>query len=64
MYVSKVPNRVSAPTYILRESYRDEGKVKHRTIGNITSLGVDKINRIAQVLKGVEILPAGVAFEI
>jgi transposase len=38
--------------------------VKHRTIGNITSLGVDKINRIAQVLKGVEILPAGVAFEI
>ena len=36
MYVATVPNRNSPPAILLRESYRLDGKVKTRTIANIT----------------------------
>ena len=29
MYIAKVPNRSSPPTYLLRESYREDGKVEN-----------------------------------
>ena len=32
MYVVKVPNRGSPPAILLRESYREDGKVKNRTL--------------------------------
>ncbi|MDR2345959.1 MAG: hypothetical protein LBE18_07825, partial [Planctomycetaceae bacterium] len=53
MHVAKIPNRNSAPTYLLRETYREGGKVKYRTLDNITSLGSEKIARISQILKGI-----------
>jgi hypothetical protein len=34
MYVASVPNRSSPPAILLRESYREAGKVKTRTIAN------------------------------
>ena len=34
MYVARVPNRGSAPAVPLRESYREGGKVKNRTLAN------------------------------
>jgi hypothetical protein len=64
MHVAKKPNRNSSPTYLLRESFREDGKVKNRTLGNITSLGVEKIALIAQVLKGEKLVPAREAFDI
>jgi hypothetical protein len=36
MYIARIPNRSSPPAILLRESYRDGGKVKTRTIANIT----------------------------
>jgi hypothetical protein len=60
MYVAKIPNHGSSPTYLLRESYREHGQVKSRTVGNITSLGTKKIAFISQILKGVELLPASI----
>jgi hypothetical protein len=64
MHVAKIPNRGSRPTYLIRETYREGGKVKHRTVGNITSLGIGKISRIAQILKGVDLVPAQSAIQI
>ena len=32
MYVTRVPNRGSPPAILLRESYREEGQVKTRTL--------------------------------
>lgn len=64
MHVAKIPNRGSSPTYLLRETYREAGQVKHRTIGNITSLGIEKISRINQILKGVDLVPAESAIQI
>ena len=36
MYVTRVPNRGSPPAILLRESYREEGKVKTRTLANLS----------------------------
>jgi hypothetical protein len=32
MYVTRIPNRDSPPAVLLRESYREGGKVKSRTL--------------------------------
>ena len=36
MYVTRVSNRGSPPAVLLRESYRENGKVKVRTLANLT----------------------------
>ena len=36
MYIDTVPNRSSPPAILLRESYREGGKVRKRTLLNIT----------------------------
>ena len=64
MYVARIPNRNSPPTYLLRESYRDNGRVKNRTITNISHLPIEQIQLLSRVLKGEQLLPADDAFRI
>src|SRR5712692_6466348 len=52
MYVAKVPNRGSPPAILLRESYRDAGKVKNRTLANLSAWPEAKVDALARVLKG------------
>ena len=52
MYVTKVPNRFSPPAVLLRESYRDGGKVKTRTLANLTDWPDAKVEALRRVLKG------------
>jgi Transposase DDE domain len=52
MYVVKVPNRGSPPAILLRESYREAGKVKNRTLANLSSWPEAKVEALARVLKG------------
>jgi Transposase DDE domain len=52
MYVVKVPNRGSPPAVLLRESYREAGKVKNRTLANLSSWPEAKVDALAAVLKG------------
>jgi hypothetical protein len=52
MYVTKVPNRSSPPAVLLRESYRDSGKVKTRTLANLTDWPDAKVEALRRVLKG------------
>jgi hypothetical protein len=52
MYVVKVPNRGSPPAILLRESYREAGKVKNRTLANLSSWPETKVDALARVLKG------------
>jgi Transposase DDE domain len=52
MYVVKVPNRGSPPAILLRESYRQDGKVKNRTLANLSSWPEAKVDALARVLKG------------
>jgi transposase len=52
MYVATVPNRNSPPAILLRESYRENGKVKTRTLANISHLGAPKIAALRLALAG------------
>jgi hypothetical protein len=52
MYVVRVPNRGSPPAILLRESYREAGKVKNRTLANLSSWPEAKVDALSQVLKG------------
>jgi hypothetical protein len=65
MYVTRVPNRGSPPAILLRESYRDNGKVKTRTLANLSRWPEHKVEKLQRALKG---LPAAAdlseAFEI
>jgi len=64
MYIAKVPNRNSSPAYLLRESYRQAGKVKTRTLANLSKLPLWQIELIRQVLKGQQLAPVEEVLEI
>jgi hypothetical protein len=51
MYVALVPNRGSPPAYLLREGYREDGKVKSRTLANLSHWSLAKIERLRRVLR-------------
>jgi transposase len=58
MYVAKVPNRKSPPAILLRESYRQGGKVKSRTLANLTHLPSQQIEALRSALAGSAAAPA------
>jgi DDE family transposase len=66
MYVVRVPNRGSPPAILLRESYREDGKVKNRTLANLSSWPDAKVDALTRVLKGQPppAAPLDEAFEI
>ena len=52
MYIARIPNRNSPPTYLLRESFRKNGKVKNRTLANLSNLPLEQIQLISRTLQG------------
>src|SRR5208283_1155578 len=65
MYVTRIPNRDSPPAVLLRESYREDGKVKSRTLANISDWPEAKIDSLRRVLAGETLAPPGAErFEI
>ena len=52
MYVTEIPNRNSPPAILLRESYRENGKVRTRTIANISHLRPAQIDSLRSSLSG------------
>jgi hypothetical protein len=59
MYVATVPNRGSPPAILLRESYREDGRVKTRTLKNLTGWPAERIDLLRAVLRGDQLVPAG-----
>src|SRR5580704_4070885 len=51
MHVDRIPNRTSPPAFLLRETYREGGKVKKRTLANITQWPVAKIEELRRLLR-------------
>jgi len=64
MYIAKVPNRGSPPAILLRESYREGGKPRTRTLANISKWEPARIEALRQLLKGNVDLGAAQQFEI
>jgi hypothetical protein len=58
MYIESVPNRNSPPAVLLRESYRDNGKVRKRTLCNLSNWPVAHIEGLRGVLKGGTVIAA------
>jgi DDE family transposase len=57
MYIEAVPNRSSPPAILLRESYREGGKVKKRTLLNLSDWPQDRITGFKMLLKGGTVIP-------
>ena len=58
MYIESVPNRNSPPAVLLRESYRDNGKVRKRTLCNLSDWPVAHIEGLRGVLRGGTVIAA------
>jgi Transposase DDE domain len=52
MHIESVPNRKSHPTILLRESYRADGKVKKRTLANLTDWPEQLVEGLRTLLRG------------
>jgi Transposase DDE domain len=64
MYIATVPNRSSPPAILLRESYRQDGKVKTRTLANLTHWPPAQLDALRRVLHGDTLVAPEDAFEI
>jgi hypothetical protein len=51
MYIEKTKSQGKYTCYLLRETYRQDGKVKHRTIANLSSCSAQEIQAIRLALK-------------
>jgi hypothetical protein len=58
MYIESVPNRDSPPAILLRESYREGGKVKKRTLLNLSDWPRERIAGFKALLKGGTVIPS------
>jgi hypothetical protein len=63
MYVAVIPNRGSPPAILLRESYRQAGKTKNRTLANLSRWPAERIEQLRAVLRGDKLLPAAEAVD-
>jgi transposase len=52
MHIDTVPNRNSPPAILVRESYREDGKVKKRTLANISNWDPEVIAGLRVLFKG------------
>jgi hypothetical protein len=64
MYVAVIPNRGSPPAILLRESFREAGKTKNRTLANLSDWPAERIEQLRAVLRGDRLLPASDAVQI
>ena len=61
MYIESVPNRDSPPAVLLRESWREDGKVRKRTLANLSCLSSEVIEGLKVLLRGGVALPSAEA---
>jgi len=64
MYIESVANRNSPPCTLLRESYRHGGKVRKRTLANLTHWPPEIVEGLRQLLKGGQVSQGPEDFQI
>ena len=52
MYIAAIPNRNSPPAILLRESFRENGKVRNRTLANLSHWPAARIEALRRLLGG------------
>jgi hypothetical protein len=58
MYIEAVPNRNSPPAVLLRETYRQNGKICKRTLCNLSHWPTAHVEGLRGVLRGGTVIPA------
>jgi hypothetical protein len=58
MYIDVVPNRSSPPAVLLRESSREGGKIRKRTLANLSALPPNAVDILRRTLKGEKLVTA------
>jgi transposase len=56
MHIEVVPNRNSKPCILLRESFREGGKVRKRTLANLSKLPPAAIDGLRALLRGATVI--------
>ena len=67
MHVAVVPSRQKSGEYssvLVRQSYREGGKVKHRTLANLSKLPPNVVETVRAMLRGEQVGPLADSFEI
>ena len=64
MYVEVVANRKSPPAILLRETFREGGKVRKRTIANLSSFSMAQVASFKLLLKGQLLAPVDELFNV
>ena len=64
MFVARVPNRGSPPAILLREGYREGGKVETRTLASLSRLPPKAIAAVERVHKGERLVSTDELFEV
>jgi hypothetical protein len=57
MYIERIPNRNSPPAILLRESFREDDKIKKRTLANLSDWPAAKIEALRRVLRDEAVAP-------
>jgi hypothetical protein len=64
MYVETVPNRNSPPAILLREGWREGGRVRKRTLANLSHWPESQIELLRRLLKGEPLVSPGEALQL
>jgi hypothetical protein len=67
MHVAKISRRHSGrvyTSYLLRRTYREDGRVKHETLGNVSHLPEPAIELLRRALRGESVLPVDELFDV
>ena len=64
MYIESVPNRKSPPAILLREAFREGGKIRKKTVANLTHWPEHLVKGLRLLLSGETLLPKDQIFRI
>lgn len=64
MFIARIPNRKSPPAILLRQGYREGGKVRTRTLANLSHLPPEQIDMLRRVFKGEKLVGLEDVFQV
>jgi len=64
MYVERVPNRRSRPAVLLREGWREGGRVRKRTLANLSDWPPEKVELLRRLLRDEPLVAPSETFTI
>jgi len=64
MFVERIPNRTSPPAVLLREAWREGGRVRKRTIANLSDWPAARVDALRRVLRDEPLVRADELFTV